>query len=90
MDSLDYHYLVVVSSNVLYKNSAVAHQTLALRVHRMIEARHAARIEAEKAAQTGAPVAPGIGDAPPDDGTSMPLYERLEDPTPDGSRPDSD
>jgi hypothetical protein len=90
MDSLDYHYLVVVSSNVLYKNSAVEHQTLALRVHRMIEARHAARIEAEKAAQTGAPVAPGIGDAPPDDGTSMPLYERLEDPTPDGSRPDSD
>ena len=35
-----YFYLVVVSSNVLKKNSAVAHQTLAMRVHRMIEARH--------------------------------------------------
>ncbi len=48
--SEDYHYLVAVSSNVLKKNSAVAHQTLALRIHRMIEARHAARLEAEKAA----------------------------------------
>lgn len=33
-------YMVVVMSNVLKVNSAVAHQTLALRVHRMIEARH--------------------------------------------------
>lgn len=40
LDSQDYHYLVVVSSNVLYVNSAVAHQTLAMRIHRMIEARH--------------------------------------------------
>jgi hypothetical protein len=46
----DYHYLVAVSSNVLRKNSAVAHQTLALRIHRMIEARHAARLEALRAA----------------------------------------
>ncbi len=38
----DLHYLVVVISNVLRVNSAVAHQTLALRIHRMIEARHAA------------------------------------------------
>ncbi len=35
-----YFYLVAVSSNVLRKNSAVAHQTLALRIHRMIEAHH--------------------------------------------------
>jgi len=49
----DYHYLVAVSSNVLRVNSAVAHQTLALRIHRMIEARNKTRIEqleAEKAA----------------------------------------
>lgn len=32
------HYLVVVMSNVLRENSAVAHQTLATRVHRLIEA----------------------------------------------------
>ena len=38
----DLHYLVVVISNVLRVNSAVAHQTLGLRIHRMIEARHAA------------------------------------------------
>jgi Beta-lactamase enzyme family len=31
------YYLVVVMSNVLKKNSAVAHQTLATRVHRLIE-----------------------------------------------------
>ncbi|MEO0422707.1 MAG: serine hydrolase [Pseudomonadota bacterium] len=37
-----YRYLVAVVSNVLKVNSAVAHQTFALRVHRMIEAAHAA------------------------------------------------
>ena len=35
-----YHYMVVVMSNVLRKNSAVAHQTLATRIHRLIEARN--------------------------------------------------
>lgn len=33
-------YMVVLLSNVLYKNSAVAHQTLATRIHRLIEALH--------------------------------------------------
>jgi len=32
-----HHYMVVVMSNVLRKNSAVAHQTLATRIHRLIE-----------------------------------------------------
>jgi hypothetical protein len=50
----DYHYLVAVSSNVLRKNSAVGHQTLALRIHRMIEARHAARLEALRASEAAA------------------------------------
>jgi hypothetical protein len=50
----DYHYLVAVSSNVLRKNSAVAHQTLALRIHRLIEARHAARMAAIEAARKAA------------------------------------
>ena len=53
----DYHYLVAVSSNVLRKNSAVAHQTLALRIHRMIEARHKSRLEAAKAAAAEAAAA---------------------------------
>ena len=35
-------YAVAVMSNVLRVNSAVAHQTLALRIHRLIEARHKA------------------------------------------------
>ena len=34
------HYMVVVMSNVLRKNSAVAHQTLATRIHRLIESQH--------------------------------------------------
>ena len=34
------HYLVVVMSNVLRKNSAVEHQSLATRVHRLIEVSH--------------------------------------------------
>ncbi len=37
-------YAVAVMSNVLRKNSAVAHQTLALRIHRLVEARHKARM----------------------------------------------
>jgi hypothetical protein len=34
------YYMVVVMSNVLRKNSAVAHQTLATRIHRLIESFH--------------------------------------------------
>ena len=36
------HYLVVVLSNVLRKNSAVAHQTLGTRIHRLIASMHPA------------------------------------------------
>ncbi len=43
-----YHYLVAVSSNVLRENSAVAHQTLALRIQRLIEARHRSSGEARR------------------------------------------
>jgi hypothetical protein len=35
-----HHYMVVVMSNVLRKNSAVVHQTLATRLHRLIEGYH--------------------------------------------------
>jgi len=35
-----HHYLVAVMSNVLRVNSAVAHQTLAMRIHRLIVSRH--------------------------------------------------
>jgi hypothetical protein len=34
------HYLVTVMSNVLRKNSAVEHQSLATRLHRLIEGYH--------------------------------------------------
>lgn len=37
-------YLVAVTSNVLRVNSAVAHQTLALRIHRLIESFHPAPV----------------------------------------------
>ncbi|MGB5590499.1 MAG: hypothetical protein WBN31_06120 [Gammaproteobacteria bacterium] len=53
-DTQDVHYLVAVSSNVLYKNSAVAHQTLAMRIHRMVEARHAERLAQRKAERAAA------------------------------------
>ena len=61
--SLDYHYLVAVSSNVLRKNSAVAHQTLALRIHRMIEARHKARMAEVEAARKAAAAADEVAGA---------------------------
>jgi len=34
------YYIVTLTSNVLRKNSAVAHQTLATRIHRLLERRH--------------------------------------------------
>lgn len=34
------HYMATLISNVLYQNSAVDHQTLATRIHRLIEADH--------------------------------------------------
>jgi hypothetical protein len=37
------YYLVTLISNVLYKNSAVDHQTLATYIHRLIEAGHPAK-----------------------------------------------
>jgi len=39
------HYLVVVTSNVLRVNSAVAHQTLAMRIHRLLEKRQRERLK---------------------------------------------
>lgn len=35
------HYVVAVMSNVKYRNSAVDHQTLATRIHRLVERHHA-------------------------------------------------
>ncbi|MFW6331821.1 MAG: serine hydrolase [Thermodesulfobacteriota bacterium] len=43
------HYLVVVMSNVLRKNSAVAHQTLATRIQRLMEAEYPVAVPAGKA-----------------------------------------
>jgi hypothetical protein len=37
------YYLVSLTSNVLRKNSAVDHQSLATRIHRLIEQRHGLR-----------------------------------------------
>ncbi len=34
------HYIATLISNVLYKNSAVDHQTLGTRIHRLVEASH--------------------------------------------------
>ncbi|MBT8446397.1 MAG: hypothetical protein KJO38_04560, partial [Gammaproteobacteria bacterium] len=39
------HYAVTLMSNVLRRNSAVDHQTLATRIHRLLEKHHAAKAE---------------------------------------------
>ena len=39
-DGKTYHYLAVVQSNVLKVNSAVAHQTLAARIHKLVKSMH--------------------------------------------------
>ena len=43
------NYAVAVSSNVLRVNSAVAHQTLAMRIHRMLEGIHRDKLDAAAA-----------------------------------------
>lgn len=68
------HYLVALTSNVLRRNAAVDHQTLATRIHRLIERYHADALRAERAAAVArsieaadddAAVAPGAGEAGP-------------------------
>ena len=49
-------YMVTLISNVLRKNSAVDHQTLATRIHRLIEAAHPAPVPARNARANPAPV----------------------------------
>jgi hypothetical protein len=51
--SPDLRYIVTVMSNVLRVNSAVAHQTLALRIHRFVESLHSTKVPAES--QTSEP-----------------------------------
>jgi len=51
------HYIVTLMSNVLRRNSAVDHQTFAMRLHRLIEDYHKPRLkQLEKAAAEPAPV----------------------------------
>lgn len=38
-------YMVVVTSNILKRNAAVEHQTLATRIHRLMEKRHSDRLQ---------------------------------------------
>lgn len=45
------HYLIVVSSNVLKVNSAVAHQTLAMRIHRLLQEENRKRLKMKEAAE---------------------------------------
>jgi hypothetical protein len=49
-------YMVTLISNVLRKNSAVDHQTLATRIHRLIEAAHPLPVQHKTAATISAPV----------------------------------
>ncbi len=45
------HYLVVLTSNELRVNSAVAHQTLAMRIHRLLQQRNQERIKTKAIAE---------------------------------------
>jgi hypothetical protein len=69
-DGWQLDYMVTLISNVLRKNSAVDHQTLATRIHRLIEKAHpvqaapAALVESVESVEAVEPV------DPPDDGDS--------------------
>jgi len=51
IDDVQLHYIVVVISNVLRKNSAVDHQNLATGMHRLIKLRHGLPVDPEPAIQ---------------------------------------
>jgi hypothetical protein len=44
LDQPQLHYLTGLTSNVLYRNSAVEHQTLATRIHRLIKTAHLGKL----------------------------------------------
>ncbi|MDX1607249.1 MAG: serine hydrolase [Candidatus Competibacterales bacterium] len=46
------HYLVVISSNVLRENAAVAHQTLAMRIHKLLRQRFE-RLQSQEKIRSG-------------------------------------
>jgi len=49
------HYVVTLMSNVLRRNSAVDHQSLATRIQRMMEKRHGTDVAPPTAARTEPP-----------------------------------
>ncbi len=51
-------YLVAIHSNVLGVNSAVAHQTLALKIQRLIESRHPVEVQAPATPENAFPQVP--------------------------------
>ena len=57
------HYIVTLMSNVLRRNSAVDHQTFAMRLHRLIEAYHKPRLSEPRSAPKGTIATPGSGSA---------------------------
>jgi hypothetical protein len=78
-DGWQLDYMVTLISNVLRKNSAVAHQTLATRIHRLIEQEHPRRTDApaalvesvESAVAVDEPVEPGDSVEQPGNGDSQ-------------------
>ena len=48
------NYMVTLLSNVLYKNSAVAHQTIGTRIHRVLESMHPVKEYSEEGIPTAA------------------------------------
>ncbi len=85
-------YAVAVLSNILRKNSAVEHQTLALRIHRMVEAWNAATpvvVDRPPPDPTGAAPAPTPVEAPAQPVQAPTAVEAPMEPVPapDGSTP---
>jgi hypothetical protein len=71
-DGWQLDYMVTLISNVLRKNSAVAHQTLATRIHRLIEKEHPVQAAAPAALVETLETAEAVDavDGPPDTGDS--------------------
>jgi hypothetical protein len=60
-------YMVTLISNVLRKNSAVEHQTLATRIHRLIEKKHPVQAAAPAALQESVESAEAVENIAPVD-----------------------
>ena len=82
------HYMVVIMSDVLRKNSAVVHQTLGTRIQRLLESSHASSDHSSPQPLNASPNGPPSDGSPSEQPLNLPSDGSLSDPSSDDSPSD--